>query len=666
MGSASPLNVRKDFSITTISNGSSDFFKDNTLSRFTNRLPSQVVLNHGNKYEVALESIGISLNYETLSVPEKNSVMIYMFDYNLYELEIIKINTEVIKTGVDYSQHEQKIFSGNDIYKEKLILDPQYYSMDNIEKAISQFLDNSTIFKDCINFKFTCDEKTLEEFYYYHSDKEVPNYLSQAVFENICNSSSLYLSQPLIGLLIHEELFNTLLFNPNLIKKKIHLYKETYFLIKIPPLSEVRGGLYLRKCLPSIPPKFIEVSTNILSPYLSNGNFCKIISTISVPRIQKRNLFFSPRKLVFFPIETAFIDDITVSLYGDSFKQLNLSYGTPTITKFRIRKMKEEISANLRVSNKAKKFSDFDNKNSHFRVKFPRHINISHNVYKYGLTSITFPNRFKNFPSYIECDNLDIYMFNPTSKYKPLARDLVSTYLINKSYRINIPKSFYNNAGEFLYNLNQAIHQSTNAIECILAEDNSKYCSIAAHDNVIIRLPMALGEMMGISKNLVYKSYVDLKQIDSEDRTFIGSELKLITNNADYFLSNVILELDESVVGGYKNSIYICLAKEEAFLFHHEIDISVFKPQYIVLYNNIIENSIVDNKFSRIFKIIPVLENDNDYHTITFENVEYFKIQEHKPLYLEFIFSSSSGKVVEFADSSEEIILHTRIIKTYT
>ena len=97
MGSASPLNVRKDFSITTISNGSSDFFKDNTLSRFTNRLPSQVLLNHGNKYEVALESIGISLNYETLSVPEKNSAMIYMFDYNLYELEIIKINTEVIK-----------------------------------------------------------------------------------------------------------------------------------------------------------------------------------------------------------------------------------------------------------------------------------------------------------------------------------------------------------------------------------------------------------------------------------------------------------------------------------------------------------------------------------------------------------------------------------------
>ena len=74
----------------------------------------------------------------------------------------------------------------------------------------------------------------------------------------------------------------------------------------------------------------------------------------------------------------------------------------------------------------------------------------------------------------------------------------------------------------------------------------------------------------------------------------------------------------------------------------------------------------MDNKFLRIFKIIPILGNDNDYHTITFENVEYFKIQEHKPLYLEFIFSSSSGKVVEFADSSEEIILHTRIIKTYT
>ena len=50
-----------------------------------------------------------------------------------------------------------------------------------------------------------------------------------------------------------------------------------------------------------------------------------------------------------------------------------------------------------------------------------------------------------------------------------------------------------------------------------MPEDNLKYCPIVAHDNVIIRLPMALGVMMGISTSLVCQSYVDLNQIDSEN-----------------------------------------------------------------------------------------------------------------------------------------------------
>ena len=51
----------KDFTVTLISNGSEQFFPDNTLTNFTNQLPNDISLSKNKKWYVALQNSGIDL-----------------------------------------------------------------------------------------------------------------------------------------------------------------------------------------------------------------------------------------------------------------------------------------------------------------------------------------------------------------------------------------------------------------------------------------------------------------------------------------------------------------------------------------------------------------------------------------------------------------------------
>ena len=58
----------KDFTVTLISNGSEQYFSDNTLTNFTNQLPNDISLSKNEKWYVSLQDFGIDLNYENLGI----------------------------------------------------------------------------------------------------------------------------------------------------------------------------------------------------------------------------------------------------------------------------------------------------------------------------------------------------------------------------------------------------------------------------------------------------------------------------------------------------------------------------------------------------------------------------------------------------------------------
>jgi hypothetical protein len=53
-----------------LSNGSSDIYKNNTLTHFTNKLPAPIDLQNENKYEIAIESVGFSCLFRNIKLPE--------------------------------------------------------------------------------------------------------------------------------------------------------------------------------------------------------------------------------------------------------------------------------------------------------------------------------------------------------------------------------------------------------------------------------------------------------------------------------------------------------------------------------------------------------------------------------------------------------------------
>ena len=58
----------KDFTVTLISNGSEQYFSDNTLTNFTNQLPNDISLSKNKKWYVALQNLGVNSNYENLGI----------------------------------------------------------------------------------------------------------------------------------------------------------------------------------------------------------------------------------------------------------------------------------------------------------------------------------------------------------------------------------------------------------------------------------------------------------------------------------------------------------------------------------------------------------------------------------------------------------------------
>jgi len=71
----------KEVVVTLLSNGSTNLFKDNTLTLFSNRLHTSIILNPSNHNYVALQEIGISLNSGNIRIPNEKPAIIY-FEWN--------------------------------------------------------------------------------------------------------------------------------------------------------------------------------------------------------------------------------------------------------------------------------------------------------------------------------------------------------------------------------------------------------------------------------------------------------------------------------------------------------------------------------------------------------------------------------------------------------
>ena len=84
------------------------------------------------------------------------------------------------------------------------------------------------------------------------------------------------------------------------------------------------------------------------------------------------------------------------------------------------------------------------------------------------------------------------------------------------------------------------------------------------------------------------------------------------------------------------------------------------RPRYALVYNNIIEDSIVDNSYYKILKTIYFEDSESKWKTLTYKNDEYKKVHEKNPLYLEFALRLPSGDLVEFENNEDDVVINLK------
>jgi len=86
-------------------------------------------------------------------------------------------------------------------------------------------------------------------------------------------------------------------------------------------------------------------------------------------------------------------------------------------------------------------------------------------------------------------------------------------------------------------------------------------------------------------------------------------------------------------------------------------DINKLRPEYLMVYTDIIEQTIVGNTFSKLIKIVPVFHKSTDsYKTQEFQNKEFHSLENTLIKRIKFEIRSHSGDLINFVDGSKIFI----------
>ena len=154
----------KDLVVTLLSNGSSNIFKDKSLTLFANKLHTPIILNPLNYNYIALHEIGISLNSGNIKIPYEKPAIIYFewdttFRYHLEDLSNYEIRKQVFKNT--YEQNKNHFFINHPnkfgIYSNKGFIENQIHTPNSIAEELKklEFFTRENFFKENSNLVYS-------------------------------------------------------------------------------------------------------------------------------------------------------------------------------------------------------------------------------------------------------------------------------------------------------------------------------------------------------------------------------------------------------------------------------------------------------------------------------------------------------------------------------
>ena len=168
--------------------------------------------------------------------------------------------------------------------------------------------------------------------------------------------------------------------------------------------------------------------------------------------------------------------------------------------------------------------------------------------------------------------------------------------------------------------------------------NRSHHVSIKTRKNAyVLQIPIALGNLFGLQESDV--SFVNAMTNNHDFKKAWFYKLFWTENFIDVMKTqnnHSIYELLGNNGFPTEHYFYIALSSYDEFHIKRPINLKMHRPRYALVYNNIIEDSIVDNSYYKILKTIYFEDSESKWKTITYKNDEYKKIRENNPLYREF------------------------------
>jgi hypothetical protein len=574
-------------SLYLISNGSTDFYPENRLTSFTNHLPVTLDFPENVRWEVGVESFGISCNFDSNTRIQKTSPVI-MIKKNQGPL-----NKHPVGFGFDTASENWT----------KLMLSDNIIDTQVLSAISNQVLTTGlklTFDANKLIFSLSDEAAGKNESYWLCLEESFCSFFS-------LTGNVLAIREPRKS----NELFG---YNPYAkvsmveINYKVHKRREAeyegkkyfVFLISASPDTSLSSEVF---SMDRGYPKVVKIVCNVIEPQIFNGAYSKDLIIFSPDFRSTDDYFYKEIECIdYIPIQNNKISDISIQLLDENNKFLNLLTGHATLLKLVFRKMPlDKKSFNLRLSSAPTALFP-DNTNYHFKVQLPHPIALDEGEWKVCLNSINHPSKFSTM-LHEEQERIVIFKREGGSKYQ----NLFKQYLAYNDQTLISEFNFFleeNRIGSFKK-----------------TSDNQKLLSIEAPGKMLISRHLAI--MLGYKEEF------------SGHLTISSKKKKDDTTEATWDASH---------------------EKPKLVAFSQGINVDYLKPNYIMLYSDIVKSSIIAGDFAKILKIVPLKATDLNYVIQEFKSKEFVELDRTQLETIEVQLRSHDGSYLNFLTDQDVLI----------
>lgn len=595
-------------SIYLISNGSQDFYPENKLTSFTNHVPWPIEFSPQEKWEVGVESFGISCNFKRLDV-----------ETNAPHILITKCQTEDRKCEETCRGEKPVKFNFQSCIWHKFNLPlegKEIVSGTTFQKLSDQIAQQTGIIMTYINGRLSFDlndtDKKSQESYWIFFNKKFSNafglsgeLIRTKEFSEVNSLTNDYDQYYKINYVnINGKVYS---------QREAKFENEEYNIYNIGLNQLTKKHVQLTSdffVLEKNYPKLIKIICNIIEPQIFNSTFSKDLLIFSPDFKKTENYFFKEIDCVdYIPLVTSRITEVSIKLTDENNQQLNLSEGQATIIKLRLKRMAvNKRSFNIRLSSEPTTLFP-DNTNYKFKVKLPYQIDLGDEKWRVCINSLNHPTKFSTM---LVGEEDRMILFKQKNKQAPFKLQFKNFFAYDES-------SLFDEFNFFL--------QSNEIGEISAIPSGGKRINITKPGKLIISkfVGGVLGLSNDVSKHFQFSSAKNSIDPHSWDASTTSPKMIDIPSTAK---------------------------------------LSLLQPNYIMIYSDIVKSTAIAGNFAKILKIVPLKNTDFNYVIQEFRTKEMVELEKSQLDVIEIQLRSHDGRYINFL-TNQDIIVNLEFTNYY-